>query len=99
MGSPPTPIATTPWPEDTITPQNMMTVPSWTIAPQYNTGLPLERWHTFREGQRAPGHAQQVNTKHEAMHHQGKLTGKQAIMTAQPYELPRHRHALEAERI
>jgi hypothetical protein len=43
MGIPPAPIATTPWPKDAPTPQTMTTIPSWTVASQPDTGLPLEQ--------------------------------------------------------
>jgi hypothetical protein len=42
MGTPPAPIATTPWLENALILQTMMAVLSWTIMPQPNTGLPLE---------------------------------------------------------
>jgi hypothetical protein len=65
-GAPPSPLATTPWPVDTPATQTMTTVPPQTLAPQSNTGSPLEQQHAFREGQRAQDHAQQANTEREA---------------------------------
>jgi hypothetical protein len=50
-GAPPTPITATTWLEDAPTTQTMTMVPPWTLTPRPDTGLPLERQHTFREGQ------------------------------------------------
>jgi hypothetical protein len=50
--APPAPIATTPWPKDTPASQTMMMVPLQTLTPWSDTGLPPERWHASREGQR-----------------------------------------------
>jgi hypothetical protein len=55
--------------------------------------------HTFREGQRMRAHAQQLNTKHEAVQQQVKLTRQQATTVAQPCELPQSEPSPEAERI
>jgi hypothetical protein len=63
MGTPPTPITTTPWLEEAPTPQTMMMVPSWTNALRPDGRLPPERWHTFWEGQQARAHAQHADTK------------------------------------
>jgi hypothetical protein len=52
-GTLPAPIATTPWPEDTLATWIMMKVPPRTLAPRLGTGLPPKRWHCFQEGQRA----------------------------------------------
>jgi hypothetical protein len=53
MGTPPSPIMATPWPEDASTPQTMMTVMLQTIVPQPDTELPLERQQAHQEGQQA----------------------------------------------
>jgi hypothetical protein len=51
MGTQPTPIATTPWPKDALTPQTMAMVPPRTIVMWMDTRFPPYRWHTFWEGQ------------------------------------------------
>jgi hypothetical protein len=76
----------------------MMVLPR-TIVLWPNTGLPPEQLHTFQEGQRMWAHAQQANAENEAAQWQCKLTDKQAITVAQPYEPPRHKPVLEAEMI
>jgi hypothetical protein len=53
MGALPVPIKTTPWSADALTTQTMTMVPPWTLAPRSYTGIPLEKPHAFREGQRA----------------------------------------------
>jgi hypothetical protein len=63
IGALPAPIATMPRSEDAPT---MMMVPPRTLAPRPNTGLPLERRHTFWEGQQARVYAQQANAEREA---------------------------------
>jgi hypothetical protein len=42
-GAPPAPIATIPWPEDTLCTQTMTMVLPQTLSPRSDTGLPLER--------------------------------------------------------
>jgi hypothetical protein len=63
MGTPLAPIATTPRQEDAQTPQTMMMVPPWTIVPRPDTGLPLEQWHAFWEGQQARACSQQSDAE------------------------------------
>jgi hypothetical protein len=53
MGTPPSPLATTLWTEDASTPQTMAMDPPWTITPQPDTRIPPNRWHPFRDRQRA----------------------------------------------
>jgi hypothetical protein len=53
MGTPPAPIATTPWLEDALSPQTMVMILPWAVLLRLENGLPLKRWHAFQEGQRA----------------------------------------------
>jgi hypothetical protein len=43
MGTPPAPITTTLWMENTLTTQAMMTIPPWTVVPRSDTSLPFEQ--------------------------------------------------------
>jgi hypothetical protein len=40
-------IATTPWLEDGLATQAMMTVPPWVLVQWLDKGLPFEQWHAF----------------------------------------------------
>jgi hypothetical protein len=81
-GAPPAPITATSWLENAPATHAITTVPLRAPTPRPDIGLPFERWYTFWEGQRAPAHAQQLNTKHGASQRQDRLTGKQATAAA-----------------
>jgi hypothetical protein len=53
MGTPPAPLATTPWQEDALIPQTMAMDLPQTIALSPDNELPLERWYTVWERQQA----------------------------------------------
>jgi hypothetical protein len=50
-GAPSAPITTTPSLEDALATWAMTTIPPRTLAPRPDIGLPIERWHTFQEGE------------------------------------------------
>jgi hypothetical protein len=52
-GVSPAPATTTRRLKDALATQTMMMVPPWMLAPQPDTGLPLEQRHAFQEGQQA----------------------------------------------
>jgi hypothetical protein len=44
-GAPPAPVSTTPWTNNVLATQVMMTVPPRIVAPQLDTDLPFEQCH------------------------------------------------------
>jgi hypothetical protein len=55
--APPAPVTTTPWTENALATQALMTIPPRMAALRLDTGLPIEQCHTHHERQQARAHS------------------------------------------